>query len=240
MLSAAYPLLNERKAVNLPVYYKINMMEKSSFILLFFTFFSCCGQDSLRITPCGQALRDAYLAMDILHKWPAGRHVDWQTGDPDDPDAVSGIKTHCSAFVAAACERRGIYILRPPQHKQELLANAQFKWLNSDQAKEYGWYPITKNILSEAQKMADEGFMVVACAQNPDRHKPGHIALVMPAKESLEQIQQNGPLLIQASAENSINALFRKAFRHHIPDWSSATDEVLFFYNNKRACPAAK
>lgn len=209
-------------------------MKKTGFFVFLIIAVYSYGQDSLRLTPCGQALRDSYLAMDVLHQWQAGRHVDWQTGEPDDPDAVSGIRTHCSAFVAAACERQGIYILRPPQHKQELLANAQFKWLNSDQAKDDGWYPITKNILSEAQKMADEGCMVVACAQNPDRHKPGHIALVMPAKESLEQIQQNGPLLIQASAENSIHAVFRLAFCRHIADWHSATDQVLFYYNTKK------
>ncbi|KAA0127356.1 hypothetical protein FY557_13355 [Chryseobacterium sp. SN22] len=102
------------------------------------------AQDRVRITSCGEQLKSLYLGMDVLHKWQSGRHINWQTGEPDDPGAVSGRKTHCSAFVAAAYERRGIYILRPPEHKQELLANAQLKWLTSDQAKDFGWHPITK------------------------------------------------------------------------------------------------
>lgn len=215
-------------------------MKRFRFIILFFIPVLCYGQDvdSLRITACGKQLKSFYLGMDVLHKWQAGQHISWQTGEPDDPDAVSGIQTHCSAFVAAACGRRGIYILRPPEHKQELLANAQFKWLTSDQARDFGWHPITKNILFEAQKMADEGYMVVACAQNPDRHKSGHIALVMPADLSLLQLQQNGPVLIQSSTKNNVDALFRIAFRHHITDWSSAAQEVLFFYNGKLSCPS--
>lgn len=213
-------------------------MKKFRFVLILFISVWYYGQDSLKITNCGKQLKSFYLSMDVLHKWQAGQHINWQTGEPDDPNAVSGIRTHCSAFVAAACERRGIYLLRPPEHRQELLANAQVKWLTSDQAKDFGWHPITENILSEAQRMADEGYMVVVCAQNPDPHKPGHIALVMPAALSQSQLQQGGPLLIQSSTKNSVDALFRNAFHHHIADWNSATDEVFFYYNDKLSCSA--
>lgn len=211
-------------------------MKKFRLALMLFISVMYYGQDSLKITNCGKQLKSFYLRMDVLHKWQAGRHINWQTGEPDDPDATSGIKTHCSAFVAVACEQQGIYILRPPQHRQELLANAQVKWLTSNQAKDFGWHSITKNILSEAQKMADEGYIVVACAQNPDRHKPGHIALVMPADISLEQLRLNGPLMIQSSTVNSVNTWFREAFRHHIADWNAPAADVLFFYNDKLSC----
>lgn len=213
-------------------------MKKVRFIFLFLISILHYGQegDSLRMTDCGRQLKSFYLGMDVLHKWQSGQHINWQTGEPDDPDAVSGIRTHCSAFVAAACERRGIYILRPPEHKQELLANAQVRWLNSGRSKNFGWHALTGNILSEAQKMADEGYLVVACAQNPDPHKPGHIALVMPAELSLEQIRQNGPLLIQSSAKNSADAWFRDTFRHYITDWNAPADHVLFFYNDQLLC----
>lgn len=215
-------------------------MKRFRFIILFFISVLCYGQDvdSLRMTACGKQLQTFYLGMDVLHKWQSGQHINWLTGEPDDPDAVSGIRTHCSAFVAAACERRGIYILRPPEHQQELLANAQVKWLTSDQARGFGWHPIKEHVLFEAQKIADQGYMVVACAQNPDRHKPGHIALVMPTNLSLQQLQQSGPVMIQSSTTNSVNALFRDAFRRHIADWNSVADDVLFFYNDKLCCPA--
>lgn len=155
----------------LPVF--IPSMRKSLLLTMFLIAGLLYAQDSLHVSPCGQKLKSFYLNMDVLHKWLSGQHIDWQTGVPDDPDAVSGIRTHCSAFVAAACERLGIYILRPPEHRQELLANAQYSWLNSKDAGSAGWHLIEHNVLYEAQKMADQGYIVVACAQNPDRHKPG-------------------------------------------------------------------
>ncbi|GEN76083.1 hypothetical protein [Chryseobacterium hagamense] len=213
-------------------------MKKLSLILLFLVSILTYGQetDSLRMTECGRQLKSFYLGMDILHKWQAGQHINWQTGEPDDPDAVSGIRTHCSAFVAAACERKGIYLLRPPEHKQELLANAQVRWLNSGRSKNSGWHALPENTLYEAQRMADEGYLVIVCAQNTNPHKPGHIALVMPADLSLEQNRQYGPLLIQSSAKNRVDAWFRDAFRHYIADWNAPADHVMFFYNDHLPC----
>jgi hypothetical protein len=55
--------------------------------------------------------------------------------------------THCSAYVAAAAFYLDIYILRPPNHQQLHLANAQVSWLGADgvengpTAEEAGWSP---------------------------------------------------------------------------------------------------
>ncbi len=79
-----------------------------------------------------QALRLSQFLdrLDVEDHWIAGQHIDWQTGDPDGRgEALPGRHTHCSAFVAAAAARLGIYILRPPEHGQVLLANAQNEWL---------------------------------------------------------------------------------------------------------------
>ena len=80
-------------------------------------------------------------AMDVLHHWlPRSLHVNWETGDaePGKPFASHG-HTHCSMFVAAACSRLGIYILRPPDHIPKFLASAQQDWLNSPAGREQGW-----------------------------------------------------------------------------------------------------
>src|SRR4051794_10037755 len=69
-------------------------------------------------------------AMGVESKWIAGAHIDWRSGEPDGrPETSAGRHTHCSAFVAAAAEKLGVHILRPPEHSQVLLANAQFEWL---------------------------------------------------------------------------------------------------------------
>src|SRR4051812_46582536 len=81
------------------------------------------------ITPQGRQLEPFLGSSGVDHLWLAGWPVAWRTGEED--RAVPGgpeAKPHCSAFVAARAERVGIYVLRPPQHRQSLLANAQMRW----------------------------------------------------------------------------------------------------------------
>jgi len=188
---------------------------------------------TLTVNADGEKLKKAYLAMDVEHLWQAGAHIDWQTGRPDDPTATKEVKTHCSAFTAALCDRQGIYILRPPQHKQELLANAQYDWLASPEAQQKGWRLISgDNIYKRAQEYANKGHVVVAIYKSPDPHEPGHIAAVMPSPLPLDELAANGPKLISASTHNYNFTTLRAAFRRHITDWP--TSVVLFYYNEKK------
>jgi hypothetical protein len=69
-------------------------------------------------------------------------HVDWQTGLPDGKtEHFEGKHTHCSAFVASAAKQLGVYILRPPEHGQILLANAQYDRLAAA-GQASGWTPV--------------------------------------------------------------------------------------------------
>ena len=81
--------------------------------------------------------------------------------------------TCCSAFVAAFCMTKEIYILRPPEHSATGLANAQFDWLIKE-GKEKGWKAVKS--AEEAQKLANEGRIVVASLREADDTKHGHIA----------------------------------------------------------------
>ncbi|MGG2362411.1 hypothetical protein ACE4Z5_26075, partial [Salmonella enterica] len=82
------------------------------------------------ITPAGQRIVQLLDESDVERRWLAGDRIAWETGLPlpTAPDALPG-HTHCSAYVAAMARRLGIYILRPPEHGQVLLANAQGNWL---------------------------------------------------------------------------------------------------------------
>src|SRR6185312_7088773 len=76
---------------------------------------------------------------EVETRWPAGVHVSWETGIPDGKaEHGDGKHTHCSAFVAAVAKQLGVYILRPPEHGQILLANAQYDWLSGDGTQQ-GW-----------------------------------------------------------------------------------------------------
>jgi hypothetical protein len=207
----------------------------SSIIVLLISVFSyaCLAQDTLKPDSKGIALRQFYIGLDVENRWIAGQHIDWETGLPDDTNATHDTKTHCSAFVASACEKRNIYILRPPDHKQGLLANAQYDWLKTMEAYKEGWRPINDTseykIYITAQEYADKGYVVVAVIQNPDRHEPGHIALIMPEVIAVEQIKATGPEVIQAGKHNYTSAPLFDGFKSHITEWPEKG--IRFYYS---------
>jgi hypothetical protein len=182
-------------------------------------------------SPRGRDLQKFYLSLDVEHHWIAGMHVDWETGVADKPDATAGNHTHCSAFVAAACQRRGIYILRPPQHGQILLANAQSEWLPSAEGREAGWRQLTNPRLPELywqiQQMANSGAIIVAAIRNPDESHPGHIALIMPKQTDQAVVEAEGPMVIMAGKHNFNYISLAKGFKSHLHEWPSA--EVQFY-----------
>jgi hypothetical protein len=201
--------------------------------LFLLTFQPAFAQDTLFISPQGQLLRDYYLSLDVEHLWLSGQKVDWETGKPDRLAEKPG-KTHCSAFVAAACNRMNIFILRPPFHKQNLLANAQFEWLGSTEGADTGWVRVTgKNIYeiwTKAQQLANAGTPVVATCENPNASEPGHIAMIMPSVVSMDTLRATGPRVIQAGAINRSDAPLQIGFSRHIDQWP---EETIWFYYYK-------
>jgi hypothetical protein len=186
--------------------------------------------NNLTIEANGVKLKTFYLALNVENLWIAGNHVNWQTGEADKPDATAGIHTHCSAFVAAACKKLAIYILRPPEHKQELLSNAQFDWLSLPQAVNAGWKKIEgNNVYVEAQSMANRGIVVIAICKNPDNTKPGHVAMVMPGEVTNEKLENDGPNLIMAGTHNFNKISLKAGFKSHLTSWPE--NVVQFYYN---------
>jgi len=179
------------------------------------------------IAPAGQALAQKLDAMDVERHWIAGTHVNWRSGEPDrgTPD-----KSHCSVFVAAALERLGIYILRPPDHRQVHLATAQQEWLSSEGASR-GWTPVRSPF--DAQRLANEGKIVVAVYASPDPKKAGHVAIVRPSDKAESRIRREGPDVIQAGMENASSTSLREGFRHHRGAWESATKYQVQFFSHK-------
>jgi hypothetical protein len=172
----------------------------------------------------GLRLGERLDAMDVEHHWLAGARVDWRTGDP-----VPGRpgKTHCSAFAAEACERLGVYLLRPPEHAQVRLATAQAEWLQAHGA-ERGWVPVGSP--AKAQDLANDGELVVALYPSPDPGKSGHVAVVRPWDKSEDLLEEEGPQVTQAGAENAASICLKQGFRHHRGAWISARDNRILFF----------
>jgi hypothetical protein len=175
----------------------------------------CCGL----ITPAGTRLASTLDSMNVESLWLAHEHVNWETGEPDkDADYEGpGMHTHCSAFAAAAAKRLGVYLLRPPEHGQALLANAQAVWLAGEAAEKAGWHSVST--MQQAQRLANEGSLVLVLYQNPDRHVPGHIAIVRPSEKVPKTLDENGPEIIQAGEHNHTRTNVRMGFENHPGAW---------------------
>jgi hypothetical protein len=145
--------------------------------------------------------------------------VNWETGEPDKGADYTGPaqSTHCSAFAAAVGKRLGVYMLRPPEHGQVLLANAQAEWFHEDGGRQAGWRELSS--AREAQSRANEGNLVVMVYESSDPHKPGHIAIVRPAERPEHLLDENGPEITQAGTKNYLKTSAKVGFLHHPGAW---------------------
>lgn len=165
--------------------------------------------------------------LQVESRWPAGVHVDWETGLPDGKtEHFEGKHTHCSAFVASAAKQLGVYILRPPEHGQMLLANAQYDWLAAD-GPASGWTPAANGFA--AQQAANRGFLVVAAYKNHDDSRPGHIAIVRPTDRTRAEILADGPEIIMAGEHNYQATTAKHGFANHP---TAFPDEIRYYQHD--------
>ncbi len=165
----------------------------------------------------GRKLAAFLDSLQVESRWDAGLHIDWETGLPDGkPVGNVGKHTHCSAFVASAAKQLGVYILRPPEHGQILLANAQYDWLR-DEGPAHGWQMLPDGY--EAQRAANRGFLVVATYKNHHDDRPGHIAIVRPSPRTKDEILADGPEIIQAGGHNYASTTLKVGFADHPAAW---------------------
>ncbi|MEI6853082.1 MAG: hypothetical protein WCL06_09575 [Bacteroidota bacterium] len=209
--------------------------KKISLALFCSLFFSVSfSQRFITIDSAGLELRKFYLSQHVDSLWITGHNVNWETGKPDDSSGKIDLGSHCSAFVAGVCKKKNIYILRPPAHDTELLANAQFTWLHSLEAADLGWHEINANCMETAQRLADSGLIVVAVYKNPNPKWSGHIAFVMPTEITTDSIKAIGPRMIQAGKTNSENISLRRGFGRHLKNWPPSTKDISFFFYDIR------
>jgi hypothetical protein len=191
-------------------------------LVLALTSIPCLAEE---ILPAGRKLVQKLDSMDVEHLWLPGQSVNWKTGEPTGKAPTgNGKHTHCSAFAAEACRRLGIYLLRPPEHAQELLANAQYDWL-AKSGKSEGWFAVDGPY--KAQHYANEGFLVVASYKEHDPKRPGHIAIIRPSTKSTEQIAAEGPQVTQAGGHNARSTTLKSGFANHPDAWGK--QEVRYF-----------
>ena len=105
-----------------------------------------------------------------------------------------------------------------------LLANAQYDWLADEGAKR-GWKPLATP--EEAQRLANDGWFVVATYKNHHDDKPGHIAIVRPSDKGVAAINAEGPQITQAGGKNYRSVALEVGFSGHPAAWGR--HEVRFY-----------
>jgi hypothetical protein len=171
------------------------------------------------ISPAAEEVASILDSMDVEHGWLPKTEIHWQSGKTIRVLHTPGAHTHCSAFVAVACEKLGVPILAPPP--QNGLANLQQDWLLSEGV-EQGWKEIPP---AEAQALANRGLVVVASFKNENRRYHaghGHIAVVRPCEKTLAELDREGPQIAQAGGHNYSSTTLYTGFR-------TKTREVRFF-----------
>jgi len=175
----------------------------------------CCGP----ISGQGHRLEAVLDSMNVESLWLVHLHVNWETGKPDKAADYEGpgTATHCSAFAAAVGQKVGVYLLRPPEHGQVLLANAQAAWFHSQQAREAAWRTVDGP--QQAQTLANQGNLVVIAYESPDPHRQGHVAIVRPAPRPQKLLDESGPLITQAGQKNYTRTSAKVGFQSHPGAW---------------------
>jgi hypothetical protein len=186
---------------------------------------SALRSDQMSFTPAGGPRLTEFLdALPVTTRWLHRHRVVWQTGQQNAPEASGATgHTHCSAFVAAAALMLDIYILRPPFHGQQLLANAQADWLAGigghagPTASDSGWIALgagaDDGALNAAVAAAGTGQFVVAIYKAPPQQH-GHVCIVRPPGD-LAPPADDGPDVISVADVNRSRTSMRTAFHAH-------------------------
>ena len=166
--------------------------------------------------------------LQVESRWPAGVHVDWETGLPDGKtENFEGKHTHCSAFVASAAKQIGVYILRPPSTARPCSPMRSSTGFQA-RVRSRGWAPVADGY--QAQRAANRGFLVVATYKNHDAAKPGHIAIVRPTSRTRDDILSAGPEIIMAGVQNYQATTVKHGFANH--PTAFANDEIRYYQHD--------
>jgi hypothetical protein len=189
------------------------------------------GALSSSYPPAGGARLNEFLdGLPILTRWLPGHRIVWQTGQQSGPKQIpASHHTHCRAFAAAVALYLDIYLLRPPQHGQAKLANAQTFWLSGEEsfpgigsAGDNGWTTLGMSgdpgAPAACQQAANAGRLVLVCYAAPvPTHR--HVAIVRSRADESADIPPDGPDVIMAGAHNYRSTSMRHAFKNHPQAW---------------------
>jgi hypothetical protein len=181
-------------------------------------------------------LEEVLLNINLDSGWSAGYNVECSTGNGKENKSTTVKTSHCSCLIYYVCNQFGIYIPSPPEYSQFHLADRQLEWLSSNDGIKQGWKDIGETlpgIYEEAQKKANEGYLVIVGITHDDRVN-GHICIVRPYRNvDYNIIKKRGPIVIASSSPNTYADYLDDEFRLKYKDYEHLNGRIKFFYYSK-------
>ena len=103
------------------------------------------------------------------------------------------------------------------------------RWLREHGA-EHGWRTLASDVA--AQEAANRGELVLEAFENPDPHRPGHIAIVRPSEKTRKELDREGPQETQAGTHNALSTTTEAGFHGHPGAWEPGGAGRLHYYGH--------
>lgn len=173
---------------------------------------------------------------DLENKWIPESNVKCLSGDIAPEGSTFAKSSHCSCFVYRVCKDLNVKMIGTEDgYSQYKLATNQLQWLNSDEAKKYGWKKIegsVEDIYVKANKEACAGNLVIAGIED-DEDVLGHISIVRPSNRENFLIIRDGPDTIASSKVNSRAVFLRDDFLFTNKDMEKFENRLQIFSNSR-------
>ncbi|MFY9589557.1 hypothetical protein [Rickettsia endosymbiont of Halotydeus destructor] len=181
-------------------------------------------------------------SLKVEEKWQKGEIINCKTGEiieqyTGEHKKTGSRLTHDGCFVYAVLSSLNISKNSLPPHPEldtgfiPLLANKQADWYETEGNK-CGWSYIKnkdrEDNFIQAQKLANQGYLVVATYKNINPKRAGHTAIVIPSDKDIEKIKKDGPDIAQAGTYNSSCSSLKKGFRNKKDVFKN--NEIKFYY----------
>lgn len=182
-------------------------------------------------------------SLKVEEKWQKGKTINCKTGETIEEYTGEHKKTgnritHDSCFVYAVASSLNIAKDSLPPHPEfgtdfiPFLTNKQADWYEREGSKQ-GWNYIKNkdkdNNFIQAQKLANQGYLVVAIYKNINPKRLGHTSIVIPSNKDVEKIKLEGPDTAQAGINNFSCGSLKKGFKNKKDVFKN--NEIKFYYH---------
>lgn len=220
-------------------------MTKFFKFIIIYLFFISNAIHAETISEAANKNLQTFNSLKVEEKWQKGEIINCKTSEIIEEYTGEHKKTgrrvnHDGCFVYAALSSLNIPKDSLPPHPEfdtgfiPLLTNKQADWYETEGNK-HGWNYIKnkdrEDNFTQAQKLANQGYLVIAIYKNINPKRVGHTAIVIPSDKDIEKIKKDGPEIAQAGTNNFSSCSLKKGFRNKKDAFKN--NEIKVYYYKK-------